>query len=259
MKLSAFLLLLVVGLLVGVGFVGWWRAHNIGPVQRGAVLATEHGCLACHGPAGRPDDPHPEGTGGAPSFGRDDVTEYARDASEIREWILDGKPRRLREEQKDEPPPLVAMPGFRGVLGDAEVDHLVAWVRAVSDFGPIPEPAAAGRDLASRLGCFGCHGPQGRGDTPNPGSLKGYIPSWSGPDYPELVRDETELREWIRDGGPARLRGSSVASFFLKRQLIRMPAFGDRVSDGEARQIADYIRWLRSSTAVPITEYGAAR
>jgi mono/diheme cytochrome c family protein len=103
--------------------------------------------------------------------------------------------------------------------------------------------------LAAHLGCFGCHGPQGRGDTPNPGSLKGYIPSWSGPDFPELVRDDAELREWIRDGSPRRLREHPVAAFFMRRQLIRMPAFGDKVSEDEIRQITGYIRWLRQPTA----------
>jgi len=245
--------------LVGVAALGWWRSHNVGPVQRGAELATRHGCLSCHGSAGRPEDPHPLGTGGAPSFSHDDVAEYARDEDELREWILDGRPRRLRED-RDDPPPLLAMPAFRKVLGEVEVGHLVAWVKAVSDFGAVPERAAAGRDLARRLGCFGCHGPQGRGDTPNPGSLKGYIPAWSGADFPELVRSDDELREWIRDGGPRRLRDNPVAAFFLRRQLIRMPAFGDRVSDAEIRDIGAYIRWLRAEAARPdVTESEASR
>jgi mono/diheme cytochrome c family protein len=42
---------------------------------------------------------------------------------------------------------------------------------------------------------------------------------------------------------------SGVAAFFLRRQLIRMPAFGDRVSEEEVRGIAEYIRWLRHPTA----------
>ena len=71
----------------------WWRTHNLGPVERGWRLASRQGCLSCHGAAGRSEDPHPAGTGGAPSFSHEDVAEYARDEGEIREWILDGKPR----------------------------------------------------------------------------------------------------------------------------------------------------------------------
>jgi len=176
------------------------------------------------------------------------VTEYARDEDEIREWIRDGKPRRVREEDGDAPPSLLSMPAFRGVLSDREIDDLVAWVVAASGFGDMPASARAGHDLASSLGCFGCHGPGGRGDTPNPGSLKGYIPSWSGADYPELVSDEAELAEWIREGGPRRLRENAVAAFFLNRQLLRMPAFGSDVTDEEVRQIGAYIAWLRQDS-----------
>ena len=119
-------------------------------------------------------------------------------------------------------------------------------MKAVSDFDPVPDAVAEGREAAARLGCFACHGPQGRFDTPNPGSLKGYIPSWSGADFPELARDEGEIREWIRDGSPKRLRDNPVAAFFMRRQAIRMPAYGDRVSEDEIRRITAYIDWLRA-------------
>lgn len=231
----------------GMG-VHWWRTHNVGPVERGWRLASQHGCLSCHGQAGRVVDPHPDGTGGAPSFSHDDVADYARDAGELREWILEGKPRRLREEEGDAPPALLGMPAFRGVVSEDEADDLVAWIAAISDFREMPGPARAGHDVAASLGCFGCHGPGGRGDTPNPGSLKGYIPSWSGADYPELVKDDAELAEWIRGGSPRRLRENPAAAFFMGRQLVRMPGFGSAVTDGELRQIGAYIAWLRQGS-----------
>jgi mono/diheme cytochrome c family protein len=138
------------------------------------------------------------------------------------------------------------MPAWRGRLSVREVDHLVAYVKALSDFDPVPEAAVAGRDAAARLGCFACHGPQGRFDTPNPGSLKGHIPSWTGQDFLELAKDEGEIREWVRDGMPRRLREHPLAAFFLRRQAIRMPAYGDRVSDEDMDRIVGYIRWLRT-------------
>jgi mono/diheme cytochrome c family protein len=243
-------LVLLIAALAGLAGIAWWRSHNAGPAQRGARLAAERGCLSCHGPAGHMADPDGAlGIGSVPSFGHDDVTGYAKSEGEIREWILDGKPRRLREAPADEPEPLLAMPAWRGRLSAAEVDQLVAYVKAVSDFDPAPEAVAAGRDAAARLGCFACHGPQGRFDTPNPGSLKGYIPSWSGADFPELAKDDGEIREWIRDGSPRRLRDNPAASFFLGRQAIRMPAYRDRASEDEVRQITAYIGWLRGTPA----------
>jgi mono/diheme cytochrome c family protein len=230
--------------LAAVAGLQWWRTHNVGPVQRGARLAAARGCLACHGPAGRLADPDgSRGIGGVPPFDHDDVTAYARSEAEIREWILDGRPRRLRE--AGEPFPLLRMPPWRERLREAEVDALVDWVSASSDFAPVPAEVAAARATIASCGCFACHGPQGRGDTPNPGSLKGYIPSWSGADFPELARDDAEIREWVRDGAPRRLRDNPVASWFMRRQAIRMPAFGDRVGDPAVRQVTDYIRWLR--------------
>jgi len=246
------LVLLPVAALAGAGGVAWWRSHDVGPVQRGARLAAERGCLSCHGAGGRLADPDGTlGVGGVPSFEHDDVTSYARSEAEIREWILDGKPRRLREAVDGEPEPLLRMPAWRGRLSPAEVDHLVAWVEAVSDFDPVPEAVAAGRATAARLGCFSCHGAQGRFDTPNPGSLKGHIPSWTGKDFLELARDDGEIHEWIRDGSPRRLRENPVAAFFLRRQAIRMPAYGDRVSEDEVRQVTAYIRWLRQPAPRP--------
>ena len=108
--------LVVAGLaaLSGAAGLAWWRSHNVGPVQRGARLVAERGCHGCHGPAGRLADP--EGTlgiGSVPSFEHDDVTGYAKSEGEIREWILDGKPRRLREAPGDESEPLLAMPAWR--------------------------------------------------------------------------------------------------------------------------------------------------
>jgi mono/diheme cytochrome c family protein len=185
-----------------------------------------------------------------PSFDHDDVASYAKSEGEIREWILDGKPRRSAEDAGYQPDPVLRMPAWRGRLSDRELAELVAYVRAVSDFDPVPEPAASGRDAAARLGCFACHGPQGRFDPPNPGSLKGHIPSWTGRDFAELARDEGEIREWIRDGSPRRLRDDAVAVFFLRRQAIRMPAFGDRVSDEDLVRIIDYIRWLRTARTI---------
>ena len=243
----------VLAAVVSVALVAWWRGRSVGPVTRGGRIAAARGCLGCHGPGGQLADPDgARQVGSVPTFGHDDVTGYARSAAEIREWILDGRPRRLAEDEGEGPPPVLRMPAWRGRLSDEEVGHLVAYLRAVSEFDPVPAgPPAEGRDLAATLGCFACHGPQGRGDTPNPGSLKGYIPSWSGEDFPELARDDGEIREWIRDGAPRRLRENPVAAFFLRRQAIRMPAYGARVTDAEVVQVTAYIRWLRGPGRTP--------
>lgn len=231
------------------GGVAYWRGMNVGPVERGFRAAQAHGCFTCHGPGGlRGYEDDGRGVGAVPPFSPDEVKAHAKTDDEIREWILDGMPRRL----KDEPPepgdaPVLSMPAFRDVLAPHEVDAIVAYVKAVSDFGPAPEgQALLGRDAAQTLGCFACHGPQGRGNASNPGSLKGYIPSWDGADYPDLVESEAEMREWVKDGSPKRLREHRVARVFLERQAVKMPAYGAHVKDEELAAIAAYIQWVRA-------------
>jgi mono/diheme cytochrome c family protein len=238
--------------------VDHWRTRNIGPVQRGWALAAARGCFGCHGPGGVTGAPDPGGgVGGVPSFSSEDVSSYAHDEAELREWILDGMPRRLREDLGEAglaKRPLLRMPAWRGVLSAREVDDLVAFVKAASDFERPDDPRAeAGREASARMGCFGCHGPQGRGNLPNPRSLKGYVPSWDGADYPDLVRDEAELREWILDGSPRRLRENPLAAFFLRRQVLQMPAYRGKISEEDVGRIVEYISWLRANASAGST------
>ena len=217
----------------------WWRSANIGPVQRGADLALSQGCLGCH-----------EGPGASPLLPRhfadlDDV-----DAATLREWILDGMPRRVRldpesREALDAAP--IRMPAWRGRLAAAQVDDLVAYLRALASADVPEDPVARnGYAVAEALGCFRCHGPGGRGAAINPGSLKGYIPPWDGPDFAELVVDERELREWILAGRPQRLQANPLARFFLDRQAVRMPAFRGQLTEDELQALEAYIGWLRA-------------
>jgi mono/diheme cytochrome c family protein len=231
--------LCLVGVAAVLPIVLWWRSANVGPVQRGADLALAQGCLNCH-----------DGSAEFPLLPRrfadlDDV-----DPATLREWILDGMPVRVRQDPEARAAleaAAIRMPGWRARLSDAQVDDLVAYVRA-SAGAEVPEDPAPrnGYMVAERLGCFRCHGPSGRGAASNPGSLKGYIPPWDGRDFTELVADEGELREWILGGRPQRLQANPLARFFLDRQAIRMPAFRGQITEEELRALQAYIGWLRA-------------
>ena len=228
----------------GVAVVAWWRPSNIGAVQRGADLAVANGCLGCHA-----------GSDVSPALPRSFAELDDVEPEHLREWILDGVPRRVRQD----PESLTAlearairMPAWRGRLSDAEVDDLVTYLRAAAAVD-LPEDAAAreGYAVAQRLGCFGCHGPGGRGASRNPGSFTGYIPPWDGPDFAELVTNGVELKEWILAGRPQRLQANPTARFFLDRQAIRMPAFRGKVTDEELRALESYIRGVRLKARGP--------
>ena len=218
--------------------VFWWRSANVGPVQRGADLALSQGCLGCHG-----------GSGESPQLPRlfTDLDDVERET--LREWILDGMPRRVREDaelRQTLEAAAIRMPAWRGRLSEAQVDDLITYLRALA-VADLPDDSAirTGYAVAERLGCFRCHGPGGRGASRNPGSLKGYIPPWDGRDFAELVVDEAELREWILGGRPQRLQANPLARFFLDRQAIRMPAFRGLIREEELRALEAYIGWLR--------------
>ena len=167
----------------------------------------------------------------------------------LREWIVDGMPRRVRQDAEVREAleaAAIRMPAWRGRLSEAQVDDLIAYLRALAVADLPDDPAIrTGYAVAERLGCFRCHGLGGRGAGRNPGSLKGYIPPWDGRDFAELVEDEAELREWILGGRPQRLQANPLARFFLDRQAIRMPAFRGRITEEELRALEAYIGWSR--------------
>jgi mono/diheme cytochrome c family protein len=174
---------------------------------------------------------------------------YVTGTDELREYVLDGAPaRRLADPEYVATVRAAAlrMPAYRGLLTPAELDDLVAWLRAVSG-QVVPKDRLAGRGaaLAAELDCFACHGPLGAGGVANPGSFKGYVPGFWGDDFDELVEDDGELRAWIAEGTIARIAEHPVGGRFLERQKLQMPAYGAHVSDADVDALVAYVRWIR--------------
>lgn len=241
--------LLVAGLL-GYAAFRYWRTKNVGAVQRGWIVAHQSGCFTCHGPGGIRGMADPGyGLDEIPPFSGGLITMYVNNEAEIREWILDGMPRRVRddpEQRKLREKAVIRMPAWRGLLSDRQLYDLVSYVKAVSDFEkPKDEKAEEGRKVAERFGCFNCHGPQGRGTMPNVRAFKGYIPAWDGADFPELAESDAEIRQWVLDGGTTRFAHNPLARFFIERQPIKMPAYRGHIADAEVDRVVDYIHWLR--------------
>ena len=245
------LIFLVVSVLVitGAGFsiYGRFLRPALPAAERGRRVAEREGCFTCHGPAGLAGVPNP-GRFNVPSF--DDPTENAQNADEIREWIRDGITQKLsstdyRTSEQEEG--VLVMPAFGDRLTEDELEDLVAYVVAVGVLDKPPDgPERWGFLRAAELGCFGCHGSGGRLSPPNPGSVKGYIPSWDGNDFPDLVRDEEEFSQWVRNGLSDRFADSPFARVYTDRSNIRMPAYEGHLEDGDVELIWAYVEWLRS-------------
>ena len=259
----------IVVVLVGsaLGVFVYVRAPRLTPALRGAQLAREFGCFACHGPGGTGSIPNPGSEEEeVPAWDGGTAMMYVKNEQEIREWILYGRPKRLEDEERhafagdseahgDENDvhdrssllPL-RMLAFENVISENQLDDLVAYYKAVAAFETPPPRAREGYEAASRLGCYGCHGPGGRVGSNNPRSFKGYIPPWHGRDFAELVKNEKELRRWILDGKIDRFESNPVARYFVRRQAIQMPAYRDALRDGELEGLVTYVHWLNEES-----------
>jgi mono/diheme cytochrome c family protein len=224
---------------------------------RGQRLAFELGCFACHGPGGDGTTKNPgseEGT--VPAFTERTQMMYVKTTDDLREYILDGAPRRKRDDPdyraKMERAAL-HMPAYREFVTTTQVDQLVVYLRAASDqIVPDVEEAARGAELALELSCGACHGPMGAGGVPNPGSFKGYVPGFWAHDFDELVHDDEELRRWIADGEIPRIADHPIGGRFFRRQAIKMPGYGRFRSEEDIRALMAYVRWVRAGSWRPL-------
>jgi mono/diheme cytochrome c family protein len=217
--------------------------------ERGRRLAERTGCFACHGPEGT----HGSGNPGrldktVPEFG-DDLMMYAKTRDEIRDWIRDGATPAKRASatwRAERERGTLRMPAFRDRLSPRQIEDLVAFVEVMAG-RPEPEDSLARRGLAraAQLGCAGCHGPGGRLARPNPGSLRGFVPPWDGPDFPDLVRNRTEFDEWVERGVSRRFERNPLARWLLARGPLRMPAHERVLAPGDLDALWAYVGWLR--------------
>jgi len=224
---------------------GDWQQQAAGTdMERGRAVAERMGCFGCHGPGGTSPTANPGAVyGEVPGWGGDTWMLWSNKEDDIRAWILEGHPPR-RAPDRDA---LISMPAYERHLDSAELDDLVAYVLAVSRFGQLGKLETQGREIAVRMGCFGCHGPEGRGLVWNPGSFKGYIPAWDSADHAELVQDDDEFRQWVRFGISDRLGTNPAARALFETQAIRMPAYDELLDEEELEALLAYVKWVRDN------------
>ena len=224
------------------------------PILRGRVLAEQQGCTTCHWSYAQREIPNPGSRwGSVPRFAAGNARMYAKDRNEIEEFIRFGAPRSWLQDAK------VAerlnrqhlrMPAFEASLTEAEIKDLVAFTAAVERVDPAGgEAMAAARGLAREHGCTACHGIEGSGGLPNPGSLGGFVPGFLGGNFPDMVRDNAEFRKWVADGTSRRLERNPVIRFFWRRQKISMPSYREQLSEQQIDQLWEWIQAMRSAAA----------
>jgi mono/diheme cytochrome c family protein len=223
------------------------------PAARGYRVAQDLGCFACHGADGGGGRKNPGSQEGeVPAFTEQTQMMYVKTTDDLREYVLDGAPKRRRDDpdyRKRMEAAALLMPAYRGKITAAQLEDLVAYLRATSgQLLPEDEETARGAELVGEYHCFACHGPLGAGGMPNPGSFKGYIPGFWGEDYDELVRDDDELRQWIADGSIPRIAEHPIGGIFFRRQAAKMPAYGRFLPEKDLRAIEAYVKWVRAGS-----------
>jgi mono/diheme cytochrome c family protein len=220
---------------------GYWRVRSDNPIRRGVARVAELGCFSCHGELGRAGIPIPDSDEGVPQWGGSVWMMYVKNDEDIRRYIVEGSPREIETKGHD----AITMPAYGDVIGAEDLEDLVATFKVLSGMVSPARgtPARAGYDLAGRWKCFSCHGPAGSGGLPNRGSFTGFVPGWYGADFEDLVRDRKEFDTWIHEGAIPRLSEHPIASFFLDRQLLPMPAYRELTS-GELDDLWAYVQWL---------------
>lgn len=194
---------------------------------RGRALFEAH-CAGCHGGEGRGDP-----AAGVPNLTDHDWLYGSGKTSEIETVIAHGVRAFAPKTWK-----LADMPAFgraRGAASEAAPPQLAPnEVSDVTEFLVALEkrphdPAAAERGRAvyqGRGGCFDCHGADGRGD-----------PGIGAPDLADNI--------WLFGHG----RREEIARSISEGRRGRCPAWADRLSAAEIRQIAIYVRSLSDGPA----------
>ena len=119
-------------------------------------------------------------------------------------------------------------------------------------------PVLRGRLVADEMGCAGCHLPFAGVEIPNPGSRWGTVPRFEAGNVLMYAEDRAEIEEYIRLGAPRAWLDDPEIVERLENQLVRMPAYEDRLSDGE---ISDLVAWTAAVEGVdlPGGDAGAGR
>jgi mono/diheme cytochrome c family protein len=101
-------------------------------------------------------------------------------------------------------------------------------------------PVLRGARLAAREGCLGCHQPPGD-EIPSPGSRWGTVPRFGGGNAFMYVDSREEIAEFIRFGTKRAWLHDPEVRARLEAQAIRMPSYGERLSDREVDDLVAYV------------------
>jgi cbb3-type cytochrome oxidase cytochrome c subunit len=103
------------------------------PIERGRAVYRKYGCAGCHGPEGKGGVPNPN----AKTAGQVPGLIYVADGytpAELKARIIKGQ-KEIPALDANRPPPPLYMPAWGGVIRDAEIDDLIAFLISLKPKG----------------------------------------------------------------------------------------------------------------------------
>lgn len=208
----------------GTATTGFYASMKVIPsATQGERLFEEKGCIGCHSIGGK---------GGKVGPALDDVG--VRRSSD---WLM----RHFRDPQAVSPGTVMPRFGFT----EAEARALTEFLEHLRDqkvalsLPSLMSPVERGREVFRRFGCAGCHGQDGKGGVPNPNAKTAeQVPALT---YVADGYSVAELKAFISRGQ------RDIASLDPKRPAppLYMPAWGDKIKDGELDDLAAYLMSLK--------------
>jgi cbb3-type cytochrome c oxidase subunit III len=211
----------------GLAFIAWMALPHPGLAEPpstydGRLLFMTY-CMICHGPDGRGKGPLAKKMNVEPA----DLTVTVRARSDIvLKGIISGRGRQLISGRDRHNVISDAMPEWKEILSDREIESLIAYLRFVSTSKhPMMGNPEVGRDLYTRY-CQACHGEGGEGDGVMTSLIDMNPMDHSNPTQMNEISNLEMVRS-IRNG-----KGSY------------MPAWKDIISQTEIEALVSYIRLL---------------
>ncbi len=117
-------------------------------------------------------------------------------------------------------------------------------------------PVRRGSEIAARVGCLSCHGPEGTRGLRDPATGR-EVPTWDGGVPMMYVAGPDEVRQYVLDGVSKRRAASASASADRARSAIVMPAYRDLLDDEEVEDVVAY--FMAAARMATIEDESASR
>lgn len=112
-------------------------------------------------------------------------------------------------------------------------------------------PVRRGVARARGLGCFSCHGEQGRSGIKDPGALDLAVPAWSGGLYMMYVNNDDDIRRYILNGSTPKVESREGLAGRPPEAAVAMPSFREALKGRDLEDLVAAFKVLSGMSGLP--------